>query len=319
MSHFLILACLPSGSQLGEIDALLAEALEPWNENRAVDPYRRYEQSEPGQFWAVPALRHHGWALPEPGLSWVQVAAAYNSEYGQADNDQLLIDEHDRAYTISTRNPKSRWDWWVIGGRWPRHLIAVAGATADQLIGAVPIGAVSGTVNDRAHRGFRRHCAGGPRRLLDFTAMRDTAHAHAQARYDRWEALCAQTPPARSWSQMSHLVHSGDLTIEQARERYQAQPRIIAAHHAGLADWLGCPIDEFGADRDCYLAQARHAAVPGYALLTLDQQWIAPGEAGWWGTSSDGPADRASYHRTANTYLGTLDPDALVIVVDCHI
>lgn len=224
MSHFIVLVCLPAASRLHQVNTLLAEVLEPWNENRAVDPYRSYEHGEPGQFWAVPTLRRNGWALPEPGLSWVQVAAAYNSEYGHADDHQLLVDEHDRAYTISTYNPESRWDWWTIGGRWPHHLIAVAGAGADQLIGAAP-----GAVDDNGHphpSSPRLHCAGGPRRLLDFTMMRDAAQAAAQARYDRWEAICATTPPARSWSQVSDLASSGELTIEQARERYQTH-----AHH----------------------------------------------------------------------------------------
>jgi hypothetical protein len=64
---------------------------------------------------------------------------------------------------------------------------------------------------------------------------------------------------------------------------------------------------------------ARRAAVPGYALVTLEREWVAPGRMGWFGMSSDGPGEKTGYHIAVNAYLDALDPNAYVVLVDCHI
>jgi hypothetical protein len=205
----------------------------------------------------------------------------------------------------------SKWDYWRIGGRWGGYFpVKVEGP-------GLVYGANSWDSPKETPDGPR--CDGGPIRLLDFEAMREDAATKAHDRYDRWEKVCADTPPAKSWSHFIGLVEVKEIDINTARRQYHEQPRIVAAKKADLDQWDGCVVDEFLSDRDEYVAAARRAAVPGYALVTLDREWVAPGRMGWFGMSSDEPGERGGYHIAVNTYLDQLDPGTLLVAVDCHI
>ncbi len=66
--------------------------------------------------------------------TWDLVAQLYNEKYypdtalavpGQVEDDEvdtnrLHVDDDGRAYSWTTYNPDSKWDWWSIGGRWQR-------------------------------------------------------------------------------------------------------------------------------------------------------------------------------------------------------
>jgi hypothetical protein len=280
------------------------------------------EMHAPG--WAEDAE----WAakLPDP-VTWQAVVELYNAKFHPAtalavvddkpdahDDNQLHYDPQiDRAFTWSTRNPNSKWDYWSIGGRWHGHFIA-------KRLGA---GLISGhRCSDSPNQPVDNllRCDGGPKGLLDFEAMRAANASRAHDRYDRWEAVCKDTPVAKPWSYFAGLVEAQAATIEEAREQYQSQPRIQKARTTQLDDtWGGCVVEEFLPDRDEYVTQARAAAVPGYALVTLDGQWLAPGQMGWFGMSSDGPGERQAYHVAANRYLDDLKDDHLVVLLDCHI
>jgi len=255
--------------------------------------------------------------------TWETVATLYNDRFGRgkelstegdaSDSETLHYDpESGRAYMISTRNPESMWDYWRIGGRWCGYFIATDPGpgllTAHRSWDSPEVPADGKTRAD-----------GGPKRLLDFGAMRDEAAAEASAEYDKWDAVCADTPVARSWSDIYSLVEVGELARDEARKRYNDQPRIRAAKAAGIDDW-DCPVEKFMSGREEYVAEARRAAVPGYALVTLDEEWVAPGRMGWFGMSSDEAGTRTAYRSSVNAYLDEkVADDDLVVVLDCHI
>jgi hypothetical protein len=55
-----------------------------------------------------------------------------------------------------------------------------------------------------------------------------------------------------------------------------------------------------------------------YALVTEDE-WIAPGEMGWFGLSTDETIDREAYDNKFVSYLKSLPKNTAITVVDCHI
>jgi hypothetical protein len=268
--------------------------------------------------------------------TWADVAAAYNAKYhpedalavpgeddGKLDTDRLQYDEESgRAYTWTYRNPDAMWDWWCIGGRWRNSLHAKRGVQASALITSErhyteQYRKPGDEVKQWASKGLR--CDGGPKGLLDFESMRDEAAAQANARYDEWDKICADTPPAHAWAYFIGLKDAGELTIEQARERYGAQPRIVAVRKNEELSWYDDAVEHFGMGREEYVANARRDAVPGYALITLDRQWMAPGRMGWFGMSTDEPGTVDAYKTEANAYLEGLDDDVLIVQIDCHI
>lgn len=254
--------------------------------------------------------------------TWETVVKLYNERFypgtelatvdDNGGSDRLHHEsETDRAYIMSTYNPESKWDYWRIGGRWGGYFAAKEGAWGT-LWGA------RGWDSPDEPQSLRR-VDGGPLATLDFEAMRAEAERKANERYNQWEAICADTPSARAWSHFTGLVDAGQLTIEQAREMYRGQPRIQAARKDDFDSWEQCPVEEFLPPREEYAAEARRGAVPGYALVTLEREWVAPGRMGWFGMSSDGPGERSGYRVAVNTYLDQLDPATLVVVLDCHI
>jgi hypothetical protein len=330
MSHFSVTVCLPADTVLDKVEDTLNDVLAQWDENRECPLRRDYEDGGPEDYWWVRSVRRGGHAddaelarrLGEHP-TWADVVAAYNAKYHpenvvavpgeekELDTERLHYDdETGRAYTWTTRNPDAMWDYWRIGGRWSGHFVARE-VTSEVLLPDShwdgPKGLGRGLVD------------GGPKRLLDFDAMRQRAADEAHVRYDEWDALCAKTPSAKEWAHFLGLHKAGELTIEQARERYGAQPRIMAARADEEMGWYDDIIEHFGVSREEYVANARRDAVPGYALITLDRQWMAPGRMGWFGMSSDEPGTVDAYKTEANAYLEALGDDVLIVQIDCHI
>lgn len=128
------------------------------------------------------------------------------------------------------------------------------------------------------------------------------------------------------------LKAEGHYSLDDARADYRDQPRVLAVRSAPIyKDWiLSDPINEFDPyTRDEYVDQQRAAAVPGFATLYVtsddpdcrrfETQWIAPGEMGWFGMSSDTAASRAYYHKRVNELIDGLEDDYVLVQLDCHI
>lgn len=316
MTHYPVLVCLDPDVPPDQVDAALHDSLAPYDENSRVDTYRAHLDGAAADHPLAAELRVRGWGLrdrPDRPLTWAQVADAHNAEYGHDtpdDPERLWVDDGGRPYQLSTYNPLSRWDWFAVGGRWSPYFLVAAGTGPDDLI------------QPRNGR-----CDGGRRATLDLTAMRNAAQAAGEERYHAWEAVCADTPPARPWSQFADRVRAGDLTLDRARTDYQKQPRIGAARRVlGWDPFDGCPVDEFRDSRQAYIDAVVAATVPGYALLlpptpalSDEQRWLAPGRMGWFGQATDSQTDRDAYHAAANQHLDDLHPQAWLVAVDLHI
>lgn len=111
------------------LDGLLAKALAPFDEGRDVQPYpheandvqvalaydeptfmrKREESGEALREWITKILAD----TPKDEL----LAAMIAREREQEGDDEFLIHQ-DKICYMSTYNPNSKWDWYVIGGRW---------------------------------------------------------------------------------------------------------------------------------------------------------------------------------------------------------
>ena len=104
MSHFFTAVIVPGNTPVESIEATVSRLLAPYDENRAVDPYKTYLPQEEIEAMATTfQISSHNLAelasnLPE-----------WSGDTGGVDEQGL--------YTMSTSNHQARWDWWVIGGR----------------------------------------------------------------------------------------------------------------------------------------------------------------------------------------------------------
>lgn len=268
-------------------------------------------------------------SLSDP-VDWPSLINVYNAEYySDPDEDsnnyynRLRYDaEADRAFTWSTYNPDSKWDWYQVGGRWSYYFPARATITDTEYRGLI-----HGSGWPRNEIPLKPwHCEGGPKKFLDLEKLRDEKGKEAAEEYDKWTEFSSQYPPAQPWE--SFLAEFEDMpngtekwaVRDRVREVYRTQPLIAASNdHPDYRFAWECLVTKFTPSREEYIAAARRDAVPGFAVLTLDNEWVAPGKMGMFGFSDDTPEGRAEYKDWANQYLDGLDDDVILVAVDLHI
>jgi len=137
MSHFLTFVLIPKNSP--DVHQAVATLLAPFDENIDVAPYSTecycvgVSAQQEGvrianhTIGSIDDLRTRYRALAEtdrPPWDWLTAdwrATAERAErahplYRQPDPDCQTC--HGSGQRLTTYNPESRWDWWVIGGRW---------------------------------------------------------------------------------------------------------------------------------------------------------------------------------------------------------
>lgn len=345
MSHF---TCLVIGDDP-------EEALAPYDENIAVEPYKQYWDSDDYSRWEKILQRPdeerrmgvepetHTHVFPEDqvlgkeytleDMRRVYMRRYYNWDPPIADastkdtledlgfevdedpgvDDRLHIDDGG-IYQWSSYNPKSKWDWWQIGGRWRGFFKVKEGALA--LVGD------SGVFDNEAMYDADQVRKGD----VDIEGMRALAEARAANTWDRVNAVISHLPVAESWESFLGRQAMGEITIEEARKLYHEQVRYVA-----LSEWnrelpedervmgpFGPDVEEFQVSREEFIEQARNDALCPYAYI-YEGEWHAPGKMGWWANSTDTRADRLRFAREFNELLDSLPDDTLLTLCDLHI
>lgn len=303
MSHFVVIVCLPP-TPPERLPGALTEALAPFDEDREVEPYRQYiedwqaQYQEALEFYAeCPQYRPAG--LDEQDVLAVLSAYEDCEVVKEVSEDSSIV----MYYLMSTFNPRSTWDWWEVGGRWKGYFPVKPEHAGDPAL----ITGAPGVLGNHPARG---EADGGPIRLLDLAGLRAAEAAKAEEHYDGYQELVEGLPEAQPWSHFADL-HEADqegYPLDQASQDYQAQPRVQAAKTSVEYEptYGFDPVAYFAVTREEAAARGAAQAVPGFALLDLDGQW------------QDGEDENAAYLDRANTYLDALDPDTLLVAVDCH-
>lgn len=351
MSHSIVIVALPAG---GSVEDRLAEALAPFDENLSVEPYHDYEDGSPAEFWLYQSLKRAAQdaadgtgikpyepdalgqsnmsskeapevqrakieadaalfrALPDP-VTWDAIAKLHNERYFDSGN-LMHVDEDGRAYTMSTYNKRSKWDWYLIGGRWTGYFSVRPEWVGDPAL-------INGEPGVMTEPNADRHkCDGGPKRMLDFEFMRDWAEVDEGVRWKEFHAIADLHPETKSWAWHRDRVQdeADPMTIDDARKAYHAQPGVLALNGTDFRGYDD-PYHRFGVDLATFQARARRDAVPGWSLLTLDGQWREKGRMGWFGMSDATDESDAAFKAWANEYLESLDDDVIIVAVDVHI
>lgn len=317
MSHYIVTVCLPA-SAAENIEEDLEAALAPFDKNTEVEPYREYISGEPEDHWIIKAMRREG---DETRVSdWRTFVAVVKDRYGNDsyyDQYQMEVGKDGgpvRAFKWSTYNKRSKWDWYLIGGRWTGYYDLKPEFIGDPRVINGQAGAMTEPNEDRSK------CDGGPVEMLNFESMRLHNALEGMEKYRRFHSIVSQHPAADGWPHFADLAGSGQMEIDDARRAYREQPAVQALDQDEVfRHWWGEPFEEFGYSEDDFIAIKRREAVSGFALLTLDGEWRGPGEMGWFGMSSDTPGSQEAFQVASNKYLEDLPGDTYVIAVDVHI
>ena len=189
-------------------------------------------------------------------------------------------------------NPKAKWDWYVIGGRWSGFFKAKPG-----VIGKV---GEPGVFGNKARPGWYDQLHRGS---IDFEGMRADAAAEANKRYDAYEAAVAGLRVPKRWVEF----HTAYENIDDAREAYHKTPYITALRNANLLPWFADPVEVYGIGREKFVERARNSVFIPYAVLK-DGEWLSKDDV-----------DPETWNERVWELLRDLPEDTLITAVDCHI
>lgn len=330
MSHFTVLVFIsPEEMDTEGLDTVLERKLAPFNENEPAPRYKSFEDGSPSEHWLTKSLE----LGPDP--TWADWVVAHNKHYGygtevsvsddDGDSGTMYMDEETgRAFSWSTYNPNSKWDWWSIGGRWQRSFKTIANPDPDYLIHGTP-GAFGDNGRPELNLDGSVYCDGGQLRFLDLDGMRDEQEQDQLKKYDKYWALVAEFGAPTTWASLLEGINEleGDERnerLKKARDAYNNQRIVQACQKAELTYVIGETAEAiYGMSREDFIAQARLEAVPGYAMLSLTGEWAAPGNMGWFGISSESLEEQEAFRVQMNRYIDALPKDNWVVLLDCHI
>lgn len=135
MSHFTVTIVLPEAPKHREhAEQMVAELIAPYDENTTVEPYKSYEKPLPENWqsldrrempWPYSFLRDNA---PDLDLTDNAAIAAWSKIHWA---DEPYEADEQGLYRMSTYNPLSKWDWWVLGGRWDGFYKLLDGTPAN--------------------------------------------------------------------------------------------------------------------------------------------------------------------------------------------
>ncbi|MCD1124847.1 hypothetical protein LPW36_02150 [Jinshanibacter sp. LJY008] len=219
-------------------------------------------------------------------------------EFGQApDIDDAhkygwiqLDEDGEVAKVVRRTNPNAKWDWFVLGGRWRDFFKLKNGGFADS---AMKID-------------------------IDFDGMTSQAAEDAKTEYQAFADAIAGMEFPKTWPEMM-LGNTG--SIDELRKAYASQPAVEAVRQAvrdkKLPFTFQCSFDYYGRNIDEYVKKCQAQCLTTYAV-TMDGQWYARGEMGWFGLSSNEMTE-TEWNQKVAEMIAALPDDTVLSVYDCHI
>ena len=214
--------------------------------------------------------------------------------------------DHEDGYW---ENPNSKWDWYVLGGRWTGFV------KLKEMVEAVT--GSPGIFTAPAKEGYGDQCF---KHEIDFDHMRNEAGKKAEEDYDFAMSIIGDLPVNRKWSEIGAELNYS----QEARNTYWSQPRCEAwknkENEMGYKDFpfsFRSSPDDFLMSKSDYVENARNSAVTTHAVIK-DGKWYEAGRMGWWAIVLD-EKDSSVWNAEFSKLIDELSEDTLLSVYDCHI
>lgn len=279
------------------------EQLAPYCENEEVDEYCVREVSETNK------QRMLDYYKKEMNIDFLDFESCYERFGEDWNGNRWRKDENGTWQEYSTYNPNSKWDWYVLGGRWSGCFIRLKEGATSGVIGEPGV-FNNKTSYDAALKGD-----------IDFEAIRKEHEAEARSYYREVVDKCGGTIPKLEipWQTLCSDPRFENLSIKEKREMYHSQESIKKWKEAGYdtCDMIGPTLEDFQCSEEEYVSQVVSAAFVPYAVV-MDSQWYARGEMGWWGISSN-ECSRDEWCSKVWEMVNDLPDDTLISFYDCHI
>lgn len=299
MSHSTVLVVVEDAEDEFEAIKVAEEALEPFNEELEVEPYVNGQVDT----YAIKSALNRPDMTDEEAEAILSVenpetADALEGYYGR--RPEFIAG---RYMEMTTYNPKSRWDWYSLGGRWDGQLPKkgqVAGVNVVQ------------------------------KKDLDIEGAMRKAEFEANERYDIFEQTVASLDdglePGLSWDEILKKYKQGEgygydnEAMNKARQEYHDDIwRTTVQQKMNL--FLSDPVEVFyygTGGRTAYVENAKKNAFTTFAVLDSDGEWWEQGKMGWFAVVSD-EMEKDEWVDTFNRIIENSSDDTWFLVYDVHI
>lgn len=303
MSHFSTLVILPTDAL--DIEAEVAKRLAPYDENMEVDSYfvecwcrnskaRSFGFNEAERLApkTLDQYRESYWKIEGEKPDWEQYIAEWKFIADEAEKRHPLCQKFDpdcdecagSGTRSTTRNPKSKWDWWQIGGRWT--------------------GALDGDYDPCQDIENQEWC-----KVCDGTGNRTDFEYYADP--NDIEKTVFSPSSAKALAAMG-IAQSAETTIPPGYRRVE-----WCNGCSGKGFSVKWPTEWAKFEGDIKAMNRIDLKFRPFAIVTPDNEWLEKGEMGWFACVADEKGDdewNLCVEATFEKYL-----DCIGVLVDCHI
>jgi len=293
MSHFSVIVIGPDPE----------EQLEPYNEHTRVEPYFR-----PSNDWSINFAKEKLQLIGNRDPTPEEIAEFLSEKW----DDEHLV-ENGVVGQMSTYNPLSKWDWYVLGGRWTGYFPLKPGTSGKA--------GSPGLMTNPAPSGYADAAL---LRDIDVERARSEAVAEAREQFAKWRTCFEQfSKRPESWEQIrDRICGVGDnfdpKQVDVAREKYHDQPVIKKWEQVSGGHFWGCPVDDYGFYEEVYVDKCRNGALVPLAIVR-NGEWFERGKMGWWGVMRGENLSYEDWCVKFQEMLDELPDDTLLSMYDCHI
>ena len=308
MSHFTVMV-------VGEnID----EQLAPFDENIKMEPYvdNILEEDQKKDFI--------GFCKKEKGETSENFEELYE-KYGKDWNRNSWRKNADGEWAeYSTYNPKSKWDWYSVGGRWKGFFRVKPDAPKDQIDVVAPE-----IFENEENNDYIKSSDCLKKKYIDEEAMRNDAEQRARMKYEKiekvfpngipkiltWEKLLKTIPENSNDEKMKEL---GYIYHEQEGRKKLKEYGYLNQNNLSEEDfnfYIFSNLDDYQISKEEYIQNARNNALIPFAIVK-NGIWHESGSMGWWAIVSDKKSD---WEKIFNDIFNSIDDEELITLVDCHI
>lgn len=273
--------------------------LAPYDENLAVEEYETGIVSEEDK----QVMQEY--YQKEQGVKYKDFEECYKQN-GETWNANMWRKDPDGIWQGYSRyNSESKWDWYVLGGRWSgMYILLKPGSTG---ICGNP-GAFDNEVGiDQAYKGD-----------IDFEAIHNRSRDAAIKDYSEKQVKCGGKIPELKiyWKDM-HEGEYKDLPIEEKRRIYNEQDAVRIWIEAGFDNPFGAQLENYQCTLEEYVQKAIDSSFTPFAVVK-DGEWYERGSMGWWGHVSYAK-NQSDWNKEVSKLVFELPDDTLISIYDCHI
>lgn len=276
MSHFVVMV-------VGDVDKQLA----PFDESLKVAPYRVPVSEED--------LEDMLSFYKDKNFPFTSNIDECYAKYGQNWNNNKWQKDEKGWFYVSERNPKSKWDWYTIGGRFSGSFITILKNVENP--------------NQRVDSIKKKY--------IDLDAIRAKEAEDARAEYQSVANCFPDGKIPRIEYKWTDVLKMDKLKTCQEKMKFYFSQENVKTFNQNTENITSGTIEMYQCTEDEFVAERTASAFQPFAIVK-DGIWYERAKMGWWAITSDEKSPQ-EWTEIFEKIWNEIDDDETITFVDCHI